>query len=302
MIMILTVTLNPAVDKTCETEELIKGQVNRMRSVQSIPGGKGINVAKILRQLDQPVIVTGFVGGYAGRWIEESMQKMGVHCRFTRIAGETRTSMNILADTGFVTEILEPGPKISETEKKLFLKEFSESLAESDLVALCGSAPVSVGTDIYRDLCEICHKAGKKVILDTSGDLLKEGVKGQPDLVKPNRRELEYLAGRKVRSREDLETQAYRLVKKGIKKVVVSLGEAGLYYADENSSVYMPAPKVEAVNTVACGDSVVASLCMSELCGEPPKEALHRAAALSAANAVTAESAVIPMDIYRQLL
>lgn len=300
--MILTVTLNPAVDKTCETAELIKGQVNRMRSSFSVAGGKGVNVAKVLRQMDCPAAATGFLGGYSGRMIEDALAGLGVVCRFIHISGETRSSVNILADTGYVTEILEPGPVITEGEQQGFLREFMHILPEYELVVLAGSVPGGVPEDIYFTLTELCRKAGKKVFLDTSGPFLREGVKGRPYLIKPNRRELEFLSGRPLRSREDIAEEAGRLVEAGISKVIVSMGDKGLLYVDKGQTLYQPAMEVEAVNTVACGDTVVASLCMSELSGDTPGTALRKAAALSAANAATRESAVIPVEVYRGLL
>lgn len=295
-------TLNPAVDKTYETTELMKGQVNRMRSSISLAGGKGINVAKILRQFDRQTAVTGFLGGYTGRMIEETMLKMGAECHFTRIAGETRTSINILADSGFVTEVLEPGPVVTPREKEIFQQEFAYCLERAELVAVCGSVPPGIAPDFYSGLVTQCREAGKKVIVDTSGDLLREAVKSCPYMIKPNRREMEYLTGRKLRTIQDIAEEAHKLVDGGIGKVVVSLGDNGLLYVDGEYSIHMDALEVEAVNTVGCGDSVVASLCMSVLDGEEPQEALHKAIALSAANAVTRESGDIPMDIYREFL
>lgn len=300
--MILTVTLNPAVDKTYETTELLRGQVNRMRTAISLPGGKGINVAKILRQFHRPTSVMGFLGGYTGRMIEEAMLGMGAECHFTRIAGKTRTSINILADSGFVTEVLEPGPEISPEEVENFRQEFAYCLGLADLVAVCGSVPLGIPADFYRRLIAQCREAGKKVIVDTSGDLLKEAVKESPYMIKPNRKELEYLTGRKLGTLEDIAAQAQKLVEGGICKVVVSLGEKGLLYADAENTIHMEAPKVAAVNTVGCGDSVVASLCMSELEEETPCRMLCKAAALSAANALTRESGNIPMESYYEFL
>lgn len=300
--MITTITLNPAVDKTYTTDALLGGQVNRMRTSDSIPGGKGINVAKILRQFRQPVAAMGFLGGYTGRMIEERMMDLGAECHFTRIGQETRTSMNILADDGYVTELLEPGPRIEENEHENFIQEFDYCLGKSRMVALCGSVPQGIPADIYRQLVNKCREAGKRVIVDTSGEYLKEAVKASPYMIKPNRRELEYLTGRKLRTREDIEEEAKRLLEAGIQKIVVSLGENGLYYFDAQNTLYRPSIEVETLNTVGCGDSVVASYCMSELQGDNPDEALKKALALSAANAVTMESGYISMERYQEFL
>lgn len=300
--MIVTVTLNPAVDKTCETGKILLGAVNRMRSVSTVAGGKGINVAKILRQFHLPVAVMGFLGGYGGRMIEDAMMKLGAECHFTRTKENTRTSTNILGDDGYVTELLEPGPQVSEKELENFFKEFEYCLEEGEYFVLSGSIPGGVPADIYAALIEKCRSEGRKVFLDTSGELLREGIKAKPYLIKPNQKELEYIAGRRLRDREEIAGEAKRLVDSGIGKVVVSMGKSGLLYVDKQQVLFEQAKKIRAVNTVGCGDSVVASLCMSELSGDSPETALKKAAALSAANALTRENGVIPMEQYLDLL
>ena len=150
--MILTVTLNPAVDKTYRTGELFPGRVNRMRSVDNIPGGKGINVSKILRQYDYEVTATGFLGGYQGKWMEAQLDRLKIRCAFVHVEEETRSSMNIVADNGYVTEILEPGPHISEAHLKEFGASFIRLAEESSLIILSGSAAPGISADIYARL------------------------------------------------------------------------------------------------------------------------------------------------------
>lgn len=300
--MYLTVTLNPAVDRNCETDSLRLGEVNRLVSSVSVAGGKGINVTKILRQFHMPVAAVGFLGGPGGRLIEEAMEKLGVETYFTRIKGETRTSVNVLSGDGRVTEILEPGPMISEKELAAFRKQFSGCLEHCRMVVLSGSIPEGVPVDIYARLIEECHEAGRKVCLDASGELLRQGILAKPDIVKPNRRELEYLAGRELSGIEEIKAQARKLLARGAGKVVVSLGAEGLLYLDGERELYQEAARVRAVNTVGCGDTVVASLCMSELAGEEADIALRKAAALAAANASTRENGVVPMERYLELL
>ncbi|MBQ7777067.1 MAG: 1-phosphofructokinase family hexose kinase, partial [Lachnospiraceae bacterium] len=226
--MILTITLNPAVDKTCRIQELILGQVNRLESTKSIAGGKGVNVTKILRQFGYPVTAMGFLGGYSGRMIEEALEKMGAICRFTHIVQETRVSTNILAENGYVTEILEPGPEITKEELQRFLTEYEKQLAVCEIVVLSGSIPKGVPADIYKTLTELAKKQGCKVFLDTSGEALKMAVEAVPYFIKPNHKELEFLLGRKVEGVDELVTEAEALLAKGMEKVVISLGAKGL--------------------------------------------------------------------------
>lgn len=300
--MILTVTLNPAVDKTCTISSLIRGKVNRLSGTRSIAGGKGVNVTKILRQFDFAVTAMGFLGGYTGRMIEEALKKQGADCRFVHIKGETRVSTNILETDGCVTEILEPGPIVSEQELRSFLGEYDSQLECCELVVLSGSAPKGVPVDIYRRLTELAKARGRKVFLDTSGELLRAAVAAGPYMIKPNRQELEYLSGKRLETMEALEEEAVRLLDKGVEKVVVSMGEDGLLYVDRTQRCVRRPPRIRAVNTVACGDAVVASFCMSELEGRDEETAVRTAVALSAANATTAVSAEIPMDTYLEFL
>ncbi len=300
--MILTVCLNPAVDKTCELNALQPGEVNRLHSAISVAGGKGVNVAKVLKSFSLQVAVVGFLGGLGGQLIENALEGMGVENFFTKIAGETRTNTNVLAADGTVTEILEPGPGISGKEALEFRKQFLGCLEFCDMVILSGSVPEGIPADIYAQLIRECHMIGCRVILDTSGEALRAGVQAAPDIVKPNRKELEFLAGRKLESMEELKAEARKLFACGVRKVVVSLGAEGLLYLDEEQEFYVESKKIKAVNTVGCGDTVVASLCMSELSGDDAEIAMQKAVALAAANAMERESGKISMDKYLELL
>lgn len=300
--MILTVTLNPAVDKTYTTGALIMGNVNRMRTAMSIAGGKGINVTKVLRQYGHPVCATGFLGGYAGNFIEDYLKKEEVDCRFIRVEGETRSNMNILADNGYVTEILEPGPEIDEERQQRFLKQYDSLLDECELVVLSGSVASGLTDDIYAVLIEKAKNKGIRTILDTSGDALRKGIAAKPYMIKPNQKELEYIIGHRLVKREDIKAAALAIHAEGIAHVVVSMGKKGLLAVSGGKVFYASAGRVKALNTVGCGDSVVASYAMSVLNSERNEEAIRRAAAISAANATTLVSAEIPKEKAEDLL
>ena len=299
--MILTVTLNPAVDKTCSIQELLLGQVNRLKYVQSIAGGKGVNVTRVLRQFDYPVTAMGFLGGYSGRLIEDTLKDMGVNCCFTWIKQETRVSTNILAEDGCVTEILEPGPEITKEELSAFLEEYRKQLPACEWIVISGSIPKGVPADIYGKLIQWAKEQDKKVLLDTSGEPLRLAAEAGPYLVKPNQKELESLVGRKLETIEEIQMEAERLLTEGIEKIVVSLGQKGLLYVDASGSIFQKAYPVTAVNTVACGDTVVASYCMSEISGVSREIAVRNAAAMAAANATTEVSARIPIEVYEKI-
>lgn len=300
--MILTVTLNPAIDKTYRTQELIAGHVNRMKSMKNIPGGKGINVSKILCQYACPVTATGFLGGYTGRWIEEKIEEMGIACDFVKIRQDTRCSMNIVANNGFVTEILEPGPEISPEERLTFLGKYRELVQKCELVVMSGSAACGLLEDIYAELIEIAKACKKRVILDTSQNLLVKGIAAGPWLVKPNRRELEYVAGHRCSGQTEILAAAQKLLDQGVTYAAISVGEKGMYLLSHDRKLFARAPRVQAVNTVGCGDSACAAFAMSALRGENMEEMLRWAVALSAANATTMESGNVPQKLAMELM
>lgn len=300
--MILTVTLNPAVDKTYTAGELIAGHINRMRTVMSIAGGKGINVTRVLRQYDYPVCATGFLGGYAGNFIEDYLKANQVDCRFIRVDGETRSNMNILSDNGYVTEILEPGPKISEEQLQQFISQYEELLPESEMVVLSGSLAAGLPEDFYSVLIEKARMRGIKTLLDTSGESLRRGIEAKPYLIKPNQKELEYIVGHKLVNKEAVAEAALSLQASGIAHVVVSMGKKGLLSVDGGKVFFAKAARIKALNTVGCGDSVVASYAMSIMKRERNEDALQRAAAISTANATTLVSADIPKETAEELL
>ena len=249
--MILTVTLNPAVDKTYTAGELITGHVNRMRSAMSLAGGKGVNVTKVLRQYEVPVCATGFLGGYAGDFIEDYLKGRQVDCRFIRVDGETRSNMNILADNGYVTEILEPGPEIGEEKLQQFLSQYEALLSDCEIVVLSGSAARGLPDDIYVTLIEKARMKGIKTMLDTSGESLRNALFAKPYLIKPNLKELEYIAGHRLVNREAVVEAALEVHKSGIAHVIVSMGKKGLLSVSSGGYVYFAkAGTVRAVNTV----------------------------------------------------
>ena len=300
--MILTVTLNPAIDKTYRVQELVLGHVNRMKSIENIPGGKGINVGKILCQCSCPVTATGFLGGYTGRWIEERLKETGLVCDFVHIGADTRCSMNVVADNGYVTEILEPGPWIKPEERLVFFGKYRELIQKCDLAVLSGSMAPGLAEDLYADLIEIARDVGKRTILDTSAEGLVQGLKAGPWLVKPNRRELEYVAGHRCRSQEELLDAARNMLSDRAEWAAVSVGEKGMYLVGAKTALFAAAPKVDTVNTVGCGDSACAAFALSALKNEGPKQMLVRAVAMSAASASTFESGSVPLKLAQDLL
>lgn len=300
--MILTVSCNPAIDKTYNTSNVMIGQVNRMRDLVSIPGGKAVNVTKVLRQFDAHVTATGFIGGYTGEFIEEQLRDMGVNTSFTTIRGLTRSNMNIIGDDGYVTEILEPGPRILSFEREDFMDRFRELVKISEYVVLSGSLTEGLSEDFYAKLIKICNESGSKAFLDASGEPLKRGIEAVPYCIKPNRRELEYAVGKKLTTEAEIIQAAYEYVKNGISKVIVSMGDKGLLQITKTKVIKAVPPHIKKVNTVGCGDCVVAAMILGMIQGLEDEDIMKFAAGVSAANATTLESGMIPQDKMDQII
>lgn len=300
--MILTVNCNPAVDKTYNTTGLMTGQVNRMRDFVILPGGKGINVTKVLRQFGVEVAAVGFLGGYTGEFIEEALEKMNVRREFTRIRNLTRTNINIIGDDGYVTEILEPGPRVAAFERDMFLDKFKKLAPESECVVLSGSLTEGLEPDFYGKLVKICNEAGVKSFLSTGGEALLRGIEQKPYCVKLNRRELEYITGVKLSTEAEIIQAAYTYVKTGVSKVVVSMKDKGILEIGKSRVIKAVAPRVKKINTVGCGDSIVAAMVLGLVKDLGEEDTMQLAAGIAAANATTLESGMIPQDTMNDLI
>ena len=303
--MVATITLNPAVDKTLNASRVVMGTVNRMDSATNMAGGKGINVAKVLCQYDIEVKTLGFIGGYSGDVINDAARKMGAKPCFTRVSGDTRTSVNLITEDGYITEFLEPGPMIQPSELKEFYATYEKEIEDCEIVVISGSAPLGVGPDTYVKMINLANTKGKKVMLDTSGDNLKKGMYARPFMMKPNLKELESLMGRKVQGIQDVTDSALQIVEWGVPNVMVSMVSKGILYARDNDGrsevYYVQAPSIRAVNSVGSGDSAVAAFVISMLEGLSPEATVKRCVAISAANACSLENGVISKDKAAEL-
>ena len=257
--MILTVTLNPTVDKVYDVDRLISGDVVRVKQWRETAGGKGIQVAKVANLLREFVKAIGFTGGRNGLYIKNFLDGVGVATEFVDVSGETRTCVNIRDNSnGRITEILEPGAQVSEHNKEEFLEKYRDNLKSCDIVTICGSVPPGIEMDFYPKLIDIAKQMGKKVVLDTNGDLLRAGIEAKPDIIKPNRKELIEVLERPVETRDEVVAAALELKSKGIGTVIVSLGKDGAIFATDEGVFQGITPDIKTVNTVGCGDALVA--------------------------------------------
>lgn len=262
--MIITVTMNPAIDKTVEIDQLLPGGLNRIRKVEYDAGGKGINVSKTIRELGGTSIATGFLGGNAGKTIQSVLDKKEIGNDFIQVDGETRTNTKVFEKNGAVTELNEPGPVISEDQIHALLQKLEGYADDHTLFVLAGSIPAGVDRNIYAEITRLVHKKGAKVLLDADGELFRNSLEAVPDIIKPNRVELEEYAGFDYRaSQEELLNLARKIRQKGIGTVAVSMGKSGAMLVKDGYEVRCPALSVKAHSTVGAGDAMVAALAYS---------------------------------------
>lgn len=258
--MIVTVTANPAVDRVYRIDNFSTGQVYRLDSATVSAGGKGINVARVAKTLDAKVLALGFVGGYTGNFIEKSVRDFGIQCDFTKVNGTTRTNVNITEKSGMSGEILEKGPEISSSERQSFLDTFSKAIENDCIVVISGSLPSGLDSSFYCDMVQLCHKSGRKVIVDTSGSVLIDVMKQKPFLVKPNTDELISIFGVDTKSENDIKQCLLNMKNFGVQVPFVSLGKDGAMALIDDKFVKYNIPEVEVKNTVGSGDSTIGGI------------------------------------------
>lgn len=301
--MITTVTLNASIDKAYHMDKAIEnGTVMRVAVCRNTAGGKGLNVARVIKICGSDVEATGMVGGFNGRYLESMLEDDGIRNRFYHIDGETRSCINILDEKYGSTEYLEPGCQVKETEWQDFVQNvFAQLIADSDVVTMSGSAPKGLPKDIYAKLIKIAQNLGKKVILDTSGELLKEGLKAKPTMIKPNKDEIEALFGVKIKGLKDVKQYAKEIHSKGIPYVVVSLGGDGAMLVSDKGICIAKSPELEVVNTVGCGDSMVAAFAVALEKNMEEHEALKYAVSIASANACSPDTGNFDTDVQKEI-
>ncbi|MFI6401733.1 1-phosphofructokinase family hexose kinase [Streptomyces sp. NPDC050548] len=297
--MILTVTLNTALDITYRVRELRPHGTHRVSEVTERPGGKGINVARVLAALGHEVTVTGFTGGATGRVVQEQLAGTpGVLDALVPVSGATRRTTAIVDElTGDTTQLNEPGPTVTSAEWSAFQEAYGALLGGVSAVALCGSLPPGVPVGAYAGLVRTARAAGVPVLLDTSGEPLRRGVAARPDILKPNTDELAELTG----SHDPLRaTQDAR--RRGARTVVASLGVRGLLAATPEGDWHAAPPARVHGNPAGAGDSAVAGLLSGLVERLPWPDRLARAVALSAATVLAPAAGEFDRPAYEELL
>lgn len=259
--MIVTVTMNPAIDKTVEIDTLARGCLNRIRRVECDAGGKGNNVSRTIRELRGVSMATGFLGGSSGRIIEKALRDRDIVSDFVWVEGETRTNTKIFEANGELTELNEPGPVITGEKQAELLQKLAGYAGKDTLFILSGSVPGGVDRGIYREIIQLVHRKGSRVLLDADGELFRQALEAGPDMIKPNRAELEEYAQMDYwASEEELLQIAEELAARGVGYAAVSLGKGGALFLLEGFRAKCPALSVQAHSTVGAGDAMVAAL------------------------------------------
>jgi tagatose 6-phosphate kinase len=301
--VILTVTLNTALDLTYQVPRLEPHASHRVRAVTERPGGKGLNVARVLAALGHESTVTGFVGGHVGARVRTLLAEAAgpaVREAFVEVAGETRRTVAVVdASTGDTTQLNEHGPHVTPAEWEALLVAYRDLLrtARPDAVALCGSLPPGVPVGGYATLVRDARAAGVPVLLDTGGEPLRRGLAARPDLVKPNLSELTGVTGA-----VDPLRAARAARRRGAQTVAVSLGPDGMLVLTRDAVRRAAPPGRLAGNPTGAGDSAVAGLLSALAEGLPWPDRLARAVALSAATVRAAAAGEFDREVYDELL
>jgi 1-phosphofructokinase len=258
--MIYTCTLNPSIDYFVEVDEVKLGELNRVNRSSIFPGGKGINVSRVLKNLGTNSIALGFVGGFTGTFIKDSLSNEGISHRFIDLDETTR--INIKIKSVEESEINGLGPTITEHKQEELYHQLS-TYGSEDIVVLAGSLPPSVPSTFYRSIAELCNKHRIPFVVDTSGPALEEMLEYRPFLIKPNQHELGEIFNVTIGSIEDSSRYGRELIHKGARNVIVSMAGKGAVFINKDVTIYAQVPKGEVQNSVGAGDSTVAGFLAS---------------------------------------
>ena len=296
--MIFCISANPAIDRRLRLDRLRAGEVNRALTVEPFPGGKSAHVAMAARALGEEVMWVGFLGGPTGEAALRGLKALSIPVLAVRIEEETRTNLEIIDEAGTVTEILEPGPRVtpSEVEEMVSVcRSLFERCGAQDRVVISGSLPPGVSANLYAQLIHSAHDYNCRVLLDASGEALRCALEASPDFVKPNRQEAEQLTGLDLCEEQSLVEATGRLIEAGARSVAVSLGEDGMIWQSACGATPLRArpPRVKAVSTVGSGDAAMAGFAVAQVHGLNEVETIRLAVACGTANCMEGAPGII---------
>lgn len=286
--MVVTLTLNAAVDKTYTVENYALDRVHRPSSQKSVAGGKGINVARVLNELGRDVLATGFAGGNNGNFILSGMDEEGLKHDFVHTAGESRLCIAVVDPVRSTqTEVNEVGAEVTPEEVRALREKLSLLMGDAQYLVMSGSAPPGVSDNFYADIIEEAKRRGVQTILDSSGEHLRVGAQAVPFMLKLNAAEVSTLVGRELLTIEETLRATKDLTRSGIEVVIVTMGRSGAVATDGSRSYKAATPDIDFVSAVGSGDAFVAAFIHSLLDGGDIENALRWGTAAGAANAGT---------------
>ncbi|MCT3034353.1 1-phosphofructokinase [Pediococcus parvulus] len=286
--MIYTVTLNPSIDYVVQLPKLNLGEVNRLETSYKFPGGKGINVSRILRELGYANQAWGFLGGFTGEFVSDKLNQLNLDSHFTKIADDTRINVKLKADQE--TELNAAGPKITKAEKQVFVSQFDE-LKENDVVIFSGSVPSSLPETFYFDLIQKVKERHAEYAVDTTGEALKKTLPTHPVVVKPNNHELADLFGVELNSLAEIKKYGQKLIAMGAQNVMISMAGDGGMLVTKDHCYRSAAPKATVQNSVGAGDSMLAGFTGTFDATHDPVESFRYGLACGSATAFSADIA-----------
>lgn len=305
--MILTITLNPSVDIAYQLDTFHLDTVNRVEKVQKTAGGKGLNVTRVLKQVGEDVVATGFIGGEIGSYVKKQLTRNDIKNFFVEIGNETRNCIAVLHD-GQQTEILEQGPTIQEHEALNFIEHLEIILNNVEVVVISGSLPKGLASNYYVEIVELCKQCDVAVVLDCSGEALKKVLESQqkPTVIKPNTEELSQLIGKNITDDiQELKSVLSGQLFQGIEWIVVSLGAKGAFAKHNDKFYRVKIPKINVVNPVGSGDSTVAGIAASLAHALPDVGLLKNANVLGMLNAQEEQTGYVNLEhsevLYSQI-
>ena len=301
--MIITVTLNPALDKTVILPGFAVNTVNRVSATRLDPGGKGINVSKVVKALGGKTLALGVLGGAAGGYIQAAMDKMELPNDMVFTGEITRTNLKIidpLLQTN--TDINEPGGPVSEETLDAVWHKLTKAVKPGDTVVLAGKNPPGMPDSRLANWVTRLHGMKVYTCVDTVGEPMQQAIAAQPDIIKPNREELAEIAGRRMVTDDDVLTAARELVGRGVGLVTASLGADGAIFVTRNQAFRGYAPKVSVVSVVGAGDAMMAALTHYSAAGCSLEETARRSIAVSVASVMCSGSEAPELNMILPLI
>ncbi|PLR66061.1 1-phosphofructokinase [Bacillus sp. UMB0893] len=280
--MIYTCTLNPSIDYVVKVNNFKEGHLNRTESANVYPGGKGINVSRVLKRLGTENTALGFAGGFTGQFIKEFLSSEGITHDFIDVSDLTR--INVKLKSNEETEINGQGPVITEEQKSKLLQKI-DSLNADDVLVLAGSIPSALEENFYEKIAAKCRSNGVKVVIDTSGNSLRSTFSSRPFLIKPNHHELGELFETQISTVEEAVHYGRKLIEEGVQNIIVSMAEKGAVFMNDNQAYFANVPIGNVKNSVGSGDSVVAGFIAGFMQHQDYQKAFQKGVASGSATA-----------------